>query len=193
MFMLTCPNCAGIYAISEAFRIQAQPVANALIAEMQSGANAPNSEVSNISGDPQIWASEESVDSIISSADQISQEDSALIDREVLSAEAMVLVTNIADKQKEEVIADITTKVLEGYKIDLESRKEWEELNKQIIDLAKLIVKKKTYAGEVVANVKYPLIINACIQFAARAYPEIVKGNEIVKGKVIGIDPAGVS
>ena len=148
----------------------AQPVANALIAEMQNSATTPNNEVANISGDPQIWASEESVDSIISSADQIPQEDSALIDREVLSAEAMVLVTNIADKQKPEVIADITTKVLEGYKIDLESRKEWEELNKQIIDLAKLIVKKKTYAGEVVANVKYPLIINACIQFAARAY-----------------------
>lgn len=26
MFMLTCPNCAGIYAISEAFRIQAQQI-----------------------------------------------------------------------------------------------------------------------------------------------------------------------
>ena len=169
-----------------------QPVANALIAEMQSNANnTPNNEISKISGEPQIWASEEPVDSIINSADQISAEDQSLIDREVLSAEAMVLVTNIADKQSKETLADITTKVLEGYKIDLESRKEWEALNEQIIDLAKLLVKKKTYAGEVVANVKYPLIINACIQFAARAYPEIVKGNEIVKGKVIGNDSTG--
>ena len=114
-----------------------------------------------------------------------------MIEKEVLRAEASVLITNLADKQSRETLSDITTKVLEGYKIDLESRKEWEALNEQIIDLAKLLVKRKTYAGEVVANVKYPLIINACIQFAARAYTEIIKGNEVVKSKVIGNDPEG--
>ena len=138
-----------------------------------------------------VWASEESVDTIIADQDQ-SDEFLQVIEKEVLRAEAMVLITNIAPKQPKEVIADLTTKVLDGYKIDLDSRKEWEELNKQIIDLAKLLVKKKTYAGEVVANVKYPLIINACLQFAARAYPELLKGNEIVKYKIIGKDPDNV-
>ncbi len=120
------------------------------------------------------------------------QSDLVVIEKEVLRAEALVLVTNIAEKQSQETLADLTTKVLEGYKIDLASRTEWEELNKQIIDLVKLVVKKKTYAGEVVANVKYPLIINACMQFAARAYPEIIKGNDVVKSKVIGNDPDNV-
>jgi hypothetical protein len=36
------------------------------------------------------------------------------------------------------------------------------------------------------ANVKYPLIITAAIQFAARAYPAIVDGANVVKGKVQG-------
>lgn len=166
-----------------------QPVANAILNSMNE--SSPNNEVADISGDVPVWATEESVDDIINQEQQISAEDLSLIDQEVLSAEALVLVTNIAEKQKKEVLADITTKVLEGYKIDLASRESWEELNKQIIDLAKLLVSKKVYAGEIVANVKYPLIINACIQFAARAYPEIVKGNEIVKGKVIGTDPTG--
>ena len=149
-------------------------------------------EQSNIAGEVPIWASEQPVEEIL--AEQIQPLDDGTlraIEKEVLRAEAIVLVSNIADQQSPDVIADITTKALEGYKIDLASRIEWEALNKQIIDLAKLHVKKKTYAGEVVANVKYPLIIDACIQFASRAYPELIKGNKVVQGKVIGNDPDG--
>ena len=151
----------------------------------------PSIEQSSLMGEPQVWASEESVDDIINQTADATASDLQMIEKEVLRAEASVLITNLADKQSRETLSDITTKVLEGYKIDLESRKEWEALNEQIIDLAKLLVKRKTYAGEVVANVKYPLIINACIQFAARAYTEIIKGNEVVKSKVIGNDPEG--
>jgi len=136
-----------------------------------------------------IWATEEPVEDVLNNIDRPTDEEIQVIEKEILRAEAAVLVTNLAPKQDNKTIADLTQKVLDGYKIDCDSRKDWEDLNKQIIDLAKLLVKKKTYAGEVVANVKYPLIINACIQFAARAYPEIIKGNEVVKGKVIGNDP----
>jgi chaperonin GroES len=141
-------------------------------------------------GGTPIWATEEPVEEMLTSADAPPMEDLDLaIEKEVLRAEAAVLITNLAPKQSSEVIADLTTKVIEGYKTDLETLKDWQELNLQIIDLAKLLVKKKTYAGDIVANVKYPLIINACIQFAARAYPEIIKGNDVVKHKVIGNDP----
>lgn len=150
-------------------------------------------EIANIQGEVPVWASEQPVEEIIDEQNQpldiVTQK---AVEKEVLRAEALVLVSNIADKQSADVLADITTKALEGYKIDLASRAEWEALNKQIIDLAKLHVKKKTYAGEVVANVKYPLIIDACIQFASRAYPELIKGNNVVKGKVVGNDPDGV-
>jgi chaperonin GroES len=149
-------------------------------------------EIANISGMPPVWASEQPVEEILN--EQMTKPDQYLekaIEKEVLRAEALVLVTNIAEKQPADVIADITTKAIEGYKIDLASRADWLALNEQIIDLAKLQVKKKTYAGEVVANVKYPMIINACIQFASRAYPELIKGNNVVRGKVIGDDPTG--
>lgn len=140
-----------------------------------------------------VWATEEPIEDIVAPIESdTTQSDLPIIEKEILRAEALVLVTNIAEKQNQETISDLTTKVLEGYKIDLSTRSEWEELNKQIIDLIKLVVKKKTYAGETVANVKYPLIINACMQFAARAYPEIIKGNNVVKSKVVGKDDDGV-
>jgi hypothetical protein len=157
-------------------------------------AQDPSLEVSNVSAaEVPVWASEQPVDDILQEGQTQADADLIpIIEKEVLRAEAAVLITNLAEKQTAEVLSDITTKVLEGYKVDLASRAEWEELNKQIIDLAKLIVKKKTYNGEIVANVKYPLIINACIQFAARAYPEIIKGNKVVTGKVVGADPQGI-
>jgi len=176
------------------------PMANAIIAgqaaklptrtnsTLNTGSNLPDDEQASLIGQVPFWATEEPIEDIIApvQADSLT---TALVEKEALRAEAVVLITNLTAKQNKETLADITTKVLEGYKLDLASRTEWEALNTQIIDLAKLLVKKKVYAGEVVANVKYPLIINACIQFAARAYPELIKGNEVVKGKVIGTDP----
>ena len=173
------------------------PMANALVANQAAQLPARSmdtpldEEQSELSGEVPFWATEEPVEDIIA-PQQVDPIVTALIEKEALRAEAVVLITNLADKQSKETIADLTTKTLEGYKLDLASRQEWEKLNEQIIDLAKLLVKKKVYAGEVVANVKYPLIINACIQFAARAYPEIIKGSDVVKGKVVGTDPEGL-
>lgn len=140
-------------------------------------------------GQRQVFAMEEPVDDLLNAQDQPDNGFLKAVEKEVLRTEAAVLIANIAPKQDQNTIADLTTKVLEGYKLDLATRKDWEDLNKQIIDLAKLLVQKKTYAGEIVANVKFPLIINACIQFAARAYPEIIKDDQVVKSKVVGKDP----
>ena len=105
--------------------------------------------------------------------------------------EARHAMENIAVDLKQDIIDTIAAKVVEGYNTDKDSRNAWEESNLELMKLAKLEVEKKTYAGERVANVKYPIITNAAIQFAARAYPEIIKGTDVVKPKVIGEDPDG--
>lgn len=99
---------------------------------------------------------------------------------------------NIASELDEETINSLASRVIEDFNSDKDSRKAWEELNREILDTARLVLQKKTYAGEQVANVKYPLITNSAIQFAARAYPEIVKGADVVKPKIIGDDPEGL-
>jgi len=106
--------------------------------------------------------------------------------------EARHAMTNIAENLEQSVIDTIAAKVIDGYNLDKESRAEWEKTNTEVLKLAKLSIEKKMYAGDVVANVKYPIITNAGIQFAARAYPEIIKGTEVVKPKIIGYDPDGL-
>lgn len=79
-------------------------------------------------------------------------------------------------------------KVVEEYELDLQSRKEagWDERNEQALKLAMQVKEDKTWPWAGAANIKYPLITTAAIQFAARAYPAIVDGWNVVKGKPMG-------
>lgn len=95
---------------------------------------------------------------------------------------------NLAFDIDEEEIARIGRKVVEEYEIDLQSRKDagWDALNDAAIKLAMQVKEEKTFPWVGAANIKYPLITTAAIQFAARAYPAIVDGWNVVKGKVLG-------
>jgi chaperonin GroES len=91
----------------------------------------------------------------------------------------------------QERLQKIAMEVDRKYKIDKDSRAEWEEMSKRAMDLALQVRQPKNYPFEKAANVKYPLITVAALQFGARAYPAIIDGLRIVKGQVIGSD-AGV-
>jgi len=88
-------------------------------------------------------------------------------------------------------LAAIGSLVVSEYRYDLESRAEWEERNEQGLKLARQVKDGRSYAGEPIADVKYPTIASAAIQYASRAYPAIVKDGEVVKYKPIGADPDG--
>lgn len=85
-------------------------------------------------------------------------------------------------------LSEIGQRVVEEYKIDLDSRSEWIETNKAGMDLAMQVARKKTSPWDGASNVIYPLISVASIQFAARAYPGIVQNRNVVKGMVVGPD-----
>lgn len=95
---------------------------------------------------------------------------------------------NLAFEIDEEELTRIGRKVVEEYEIDLESRKAsgWDERNDKAVKLAMQVKEEKTFPWPGAANIKYPLITTAAIQFAARAYPAIVDGWNVVKGKVLG-------
>ncbi len=100
-------------------------------------------------------------------------------------------VANIAPLLDKDVVNKIGQEVVRGYDIDKNSRADWEKMMQTAMDLAMQVTKEKSWPWPKAANVKYPLITTAAIQFSARAYPAIVRGAEVVKGQVIGPDPQG--
>ena len=105
---------------------------------------------------------------------------------------AIIQATNLADEMKPRELDELGSIVCEEFLLDDRSREKWLDEMREATDLARQVYDKKVDAtGLVVANVKMPIIGSAIIQFSSRAYPNIVKGKSVVKGKVIGKDPDG--
>ena len=100
--------------------------------------------------------------------------------------------TNLADELNDDKISQISQRCVQDYEADEQSRKEWMDKSKEALELAMQVVTAKTFPWEGAANVKYPLLTTASLQFHARAYPSIIMGNQVVKGQVTGEDPQGL-
>ena len=96
---------------------------------------------------------------------------------------------NIASDIDENRLDNIGARVVQEYGIDKNSRSEWEKTISEAMKVAKQLSEEKTFPWPGAANVKIPIITTGALQFAVRAYPEIVKGSEVVKCKIVGDDP----
>lgn len=109
-----------------------------------------------------------------------------------MKLETILKLDNVAEKLSKEKLIEIGAKVVAGYESDLKSRSPWEKDLEKWTKLALQVVEDKTFPWRNAANVKYPLVSTACMQFNARAYPTLVPSDgQIVKCRVIGADPAG--
>jgi chaperonin GroES len=96
---------------------------------------------------------------------------------------------DISEHIKPEALAKIGEQVCSTYEKDLESRADWQKVTEKALkDIASVDRPEKTYPWEGASNVNYPLLAFAAMQFNARAYPAIVKGDEAVSCKVVGAD-----
>ena len=108
------------------------------------------------------------------------------------SLRAILEQTNIAEKLSEEKLNEISALVADGFETDLRSRSHWEQCLKEWTNLALQVRETKTWPWVNAANVKYPLLSTAAMQFSARAYPSLVPSTgDIVKVEVIGKDTTG--
>jgi chaperonin GroES len=98
---------------------------------------------------------------------------------------------NAAEDLDETELAKLGSLVCREYKIDRDSRDEWEQQAQSAMDMARQKRTSKSFPWPNASNVKFPLLTTAALQFAARAYPAIVDGPRIVKGKVLGRDLDG--
>ena len=98
---------------------------------------------------------------------------------------------NICELLQEEDLNTIGLQVKASYEADKQSRKRWETKMQDAEDLALQIAQPKSYPWPKASNVKFPLITIASMQFAARAYPALVKAPDLVKMRKQGADPDG--
>jgi chaperonin GroES len=99
--------------------------------------------------------------------------------------------TNIAESLDETTLTEIGGDVVDWTEEDDRSREEWKTRKDKWIKLASQLVEKKDTPWPNAANVKYPLLETATLQFHARALPALINGNNLVLNKVNGEDPNG--
>lgn len=127
-------------------------------------------------------------------AEMDSQEDPSIQDTDDADRQIdqITLSHNIAEDLDDDQLRDIGHAAKNGFDVDMESRKAWEEKIKDWEKLALQIQSEKSWPWAGAANVKYPLLSTASMQFAARAYPSLVPSNKkLVQTQVIGKDQTG--
>lgn len=106
---------------------------------------------------------------------------------------AMTKDPNLADTLEEDVLSRIAHEVSEGVQSDEDSRSDWKRRTEKGMELAlQDQAGRKTWPWPGAADVKYPVMTTAAIQFAARAYPAIISGANVVRAAVFGDDPDGL-
>lgn len=107
---------------------------------------------------------------------------------------------NLADVLSEAELGRIGQRVIRDVEIDEISRggsgadsdgEGWIQRYRNALKIAMQVREEKTFPWPKASNVKYPLLTTASVQFQARAYPAIVDGSNLVKGRVLGPDPSG--
>lgn len=119
------------------------------------------------------------------------------LDMEERQAAAMVKLVEIAQSVgdisslfTEAELTELGGRVVDDYDTDLAERSDWERVVKCALEKAAQEKNRgeKTYPWHNASNVNYPLLTVGGLQFNARAYPAIVKGDEAASVKVVGSD-----
>jgi chaperonin GroES len=108
---------------------------------------------------------------------------------------------NLAEHLHENEVTKIGQHVIRDVEIDERSRGkgngekgedgDWLARYRKWLDMAMQVRATKNFPWPRASNVKFPLLTTAAVQFQARAYPAIVDGSNLVKGRVLGPDPDG--
>ena len=83
---------------------------------------------------------------------------------------------NISDLLSVKDLETIGQACYEEFNVDNETVQDWMDRNKDILKLALQVSERKTFPWEGAANVKFPLLTIAALQFHSRAYPALVMG-----------------
>ena len=105
--------------------------------------------------------------------------------------EDIINSTNVVDLLDNTTLDEIGASVVEHYTIDRESRADWEDKYDKWMAMAGQVAEHKNKPWPGCANILYPLLPEAALQFNARAVPALMPNAEPVGAGPVGPDPQG--
>jgi len=105
-----------------------------------------------------------------------------------LLAEEDNLIGQFGDLLDDERVAEIGAICARGFEEDWKSEAEWRTDIEKIHKIVEQEETTKTTPWPGAANVNFPMITNACLQFNARAYSTLLNNGQIALSKVVGDD-----
>jgi len=95
---------------------------------------------------------------------------------------------NIAEDMSDDVLQRMSNQLLDDYKKDRVSRKDWETSYTNNLDLLGLNQREMTRPFRGSASVTHPLLSEAVTQFQAQAYKELLPSQGPVRTRVLGVE-----
>ncbi len=119
---------------------------------------------------------------------QIDQDQGITQAEEKITLQQILATENIVELLSDNDLTNISQQVFSDYNNDLSSCSAKMKELQETMKMAMIISEQKTYPWVGASNIIFPLIANACIDFGATCYPEIIKDGQVVKAKIIGKD-----
>ena len=101
-------------------------------------------------------------------------------------SETELFFKNLAEDMSDEVLQRMANRLLDDYKKDRVSRKDWETSYTNNLDLLGLNQREMTRPFRGSASVTHPLLSEAVTQFQAQAYKELLPSQGPVRTRVLG-------
>jgi len=108
------------------------------------------------------------------------------LEEEVVEEAPQDFYANLAEDMDTRVLQKLATNLVNEYKIDKISRKDWETAYTQGLDLLGFKYTELTRPFRGSANVTHPLLAEAVTQFQAQAYKELLPSDGPVKCQILG-------
>ena len=93
---------------------------------------------------------------------------------------------NIADRLDDSELKTLANDLIEDYKNDLGSRKEWEDTITKGLDLLGIKYNPLNRPFKGASGVSHPMLNEACVQFQAQAYKELLPPDGPVRTQIVG-------
>lgn len=113
------------------------------------------------------------------------------LDTHIRLDDSIAKATNLVSRFTKDDLGRIGAAVWEGYDKDKKSRGDWERRTQSAMNLAVQLQEEKSFPWTGAANVAFPLVTIAAMQFHSRAYPTLISGTDVVKCRVPAPDPTG--